>query len=89
MGYRPSPCDSSLVERIEVRGEPLPGQPRPGARLVVRGNLVGAIRLANGNVKRDNSPGECLSLWVHPGELFAELELWRHKEASSKENRRR
>jgi len=47
----------SLVERIEVRAEALPGQPRPGARLILRGNLVGALRLVHGNVKRAYSPG--------------------------------
>lgn len=52
----------SLVERIEVRAEALPGQPRPGARLILRGNLVGALQLVHGNVKRAGSPGGICTL---------------------------
>ena len=49
-----------LIERIEVYEEPRPGKKRPGARLIFRGNLLGAIRLALQKSKTCNSPGGIL-----------------------------
>jgi len=46
-----------LIERIEVYEEPRPGQRCPGARLLFRGNLEGALRLTNAKVKIGGSPG--------------------------------
>ena len=48
---------AALVKGIEVHEVPRPGARRPGARLVLRGNLAGAIALANGKVKTGGSPG--------------------------------
>jgi len=50
-----------LVDRIEIHAEePRPGKKRPGARLIFRGNLLGAIRLALQKSKTCNSPGGIL-----------------------------
>jgi hypothetical protein len=51
---------AALVKQIEVQEVPRPGARRPGARLVFRGNLAGAVALANGKVKTDGSPGGSL-----------------------------
>ena len=46
-----------LVGKIEVRGEELPGRKRPGAVLVLKGNVEAALQLAHEKVKIGNSPG--------------------------------
>ena len=47
---------SRLVNRIEVHEDPRPGWKRPGAKLVVRGNL-GALLQLTGKVTSGGSPG--------------------------------
>lgn len=46
-----------LVGKIEVQGEEIPGRKRPGAVLVLRGNLDAALQLADEKVKIGYSPG--------------------------------
>jgi len=46
-----------LVGKIEVQGEEIPGRKRPGAVLVLRGNLEAALQLAGEKVKGVYSPG--------------------------------
>ena len=46
-----------LVGKIEVHGEDVPGRKRPGAVLVLRGNLEAALQLAAEKVKGAGSPG--------------------------------
>ena len=46
-----------LVGKIEVQGEELPGRKRPGAVLVLQGNLEAALQLASEKVKGAGSPG--------------------------------
>ena len=46
-----------LVSRIEVHEEPRPGRARPGAYLLVRGNLEAALSLVGAKVTSDGSPG--------------------------------
>jgi len=45
-----------LVGKIEVHAEELPGRKRPGAKLVVRGNLEALLTLT-GKVTTGGSPG--------------------------------
>jgi hypothetical protein len=46
-----------LVTRIEVDEEQRPGRKRPGARLLLQGNLQAALQLASEEVTSDGSPG--------------------------------
>jgi hypothetical protein len=46
-----------LVGQIEVRGEEIAGRKRPGAVLVLKGNLQAALHLAAEKVKGGHSPG--------------------------------
>ena len=46
-----------LVGKIEVHGEEVPGRQRPGALLVLRGDLEAALQLAGEKVKGVYSPG--------------------------------
>ena len=46
-----------LVGKIEVRGEELPGRKRPGAVLVLKGNVEAALQLAHQKNKAVHSPG--------------------------------
>ena len=46
-----------LAGKIEVQGEEIPGRKRPGAVLVLRGNLEAALQLADAKVKMGYSPG--------------------------------
>ncbi len=46
-----------LVGKIEVQSEEAPGRKRPGAVLVLRGNLEAALDLASEKVKGVHSPG--------------------------------
>ena len=48
---------SRLVEKIEVHEEPRPERKRPAAKLIFRGNLLGAVGLALEKVKTCGSPG--------------------------------
>jgi hypothetical protein len=50
-----------LVGKIEVHGEDVPGRKRPGAVLVLRGNLEAALQLAAEKVKGCGSPGGILA----------------------------
>jgi hypothetical protein len=50
-----------LVGKIEVHGEDVPGRKRPGAVLVLRGNLEAALQLAAEKVKGGGSPGGILA----------------------------
>ena len=52
---------SRLVTRIEVHEEERPGRKRPGAKLVVRGNLEALLQLT-GKVTSGGSPGGILPL---------------------------
>ena len=47
---------SRLVTSVEVHEDPRPGRKRPGAKLVVRGNLEAMLQLT-GKVTTGNSPG--------------------------------
>jgi hypothetical protein len=47
---------SRLVNRIEVHEDPRPGWKRPGAKLVLRGNLEALLQLT-GKVTSGGSPG--------------------------------
>jgi hypothetical protein len=49
-----------LVTRIEVDEEQRPGRKRPGARLLLQGNLQAALQLASEEVTSDGSPGGVL-----------------------------
>jgi hypothetical protein len=51
-----------LVGKIEVHGEEWPGRKRPGAVLVLQGNLEAVLQLADEKIKRVGSPG-----WLLPG----------------------
>lgn len=86
--FQGRPMVNTQLQVFDEEAEALPGRTRPGARLILRGNLVGALRLVHGNVKRDNSPGACLALLTSPDDLVAELELWRYEVASGKESQR-
>ncbi len=46
-----------LVGKIEVHGEPRPRRKRPGAVLVLRGNLEAVLQMAEQKIKRVGSPG--------------------------------
>ena len=48
---------SRLVTSIEVHEDPRPKRKRPGAKLVVRGNLEAALSLVGAKVTSDGSPG--------------------------------
>jgi len=52
-----------LVTRIEVHEEQRPGRKRPGARLLLQGNLQAALQLAGEEVTSGGSPGG-LSAWL-------------------------
>jgi hypothetical protein len=47
---------SRLVTSIEVYQDPRPGRKRPGAKLLVRGNLEALLQMS-GKVTSDGSPG--------------------------------
>jgi hypothetical protein len=51
-----------LVGKIEVTGEERPGRKRPGACLLLRGNLQAALHLADEKSTSDCSPGGILTL---------------------------
>ena len=48
---------SRLVTKIEVHEDPRPGRKRPGAKLVVRGNLEALLTLTGAKVTSGGSPG--------------------------------
>jgi DNA invertase Pin-like site-specific DNA recombinase len=52
---------SRLVGKIEVHGEERPRRKRPGAVLVLRGNLEAVLELAGQKIKRVGSPGGILT----------------------------
>jgi hypothetical protein len=68
-----------LVSRIEVHEEPRPGRARPGAYLLVRGNLEAALSLVGAKVTSDGSPGGILTLLTFrlPPRCIR-LTAWRH-----------
>lgn len=52
---------SRLVTRIEVHEDPRPKRKRPGAKLVVRGNLEALLTLTGARVTSGGSPGGILT----------------------------
>lgn len=54
---------------------------RPGARLLFRRDLEGALRLVGEKVKNVNSPGPFLTLLTSDEAPVGELELWRYDTA--------
>jgi hypothetical protein len=52
---------SRVVGKIEVHGEERPRRKRPGAVLVLRGNLEAVLELAGQKIKRVGSPGGILT----------------------------
>jgi len=60
---------SRLVNRIEVHEDPRPGWKRPGAKLVLRGNLEAMLQLT-GKVTSGGSPGGLLARLTIPAVTF-------------------
>jgi hypothetical protein len=60
-----------LVGTIRVHGEERPGRKRPGAVLVLRGNLEAVLQMAEQKIKGVHSPGGILTLVIFAGPVRA------------------